>query len=320
MISPFVTTAVWEKIKPTVKSGRTLLDAAQCLRYGSIVRRMADRCPDLSGGLFRLETFEPVVIGAQETMRVMRRIFPLVAVVIGLAPAAGCGGLGLIRSAAHIPGVAATDYAFYNFCGSSTQLYPFSPPQVESSAIEALGDLGFRILEPPSHMPDGPSIIRANAPDGRPAKITISPQNSLTSVRVEIGPIHIGDEELSRDLFRRISANFGTGSRVYTPIDPTLPKRLNVSTGFVPQAEHTPPWQLEGEGLRPNENRDRAAMEESTIPGQESSSGSNLPGLMQGLMPGAGGQRSPFGPGVPNPVPPNPYLPFTLPSNDQDGP
>jgi len=250
----------------------------------------------------------------------MRRILPLAAVVIGLASSAGCGGLGLFRSAAHIPGVAATDYAFYNYCGSSNQLYPFSPPQVEGSAIEAMGDLGFKILEPPSRLPGGPSVIHANAPDGRPATITISPQNSLTSVRVEIGPMHIGDEELSRDLFRRISANFGTGPRVYTPIDPTLPKRLNVSSGFVPQAEHTPPLQLKGEGLRPNENRDRAVTDEGLIPGQESPSGTNIPGLLQGLMPGAGAQRSPYGPGVPYPMPPNPYLPFTMPSNDQDAP
>jgi hypothetical protein len=250
----------------------------------------------------------------------MRRAFPLAAVVIGFASASGCGGLGLLRSAAHIPGVAATDYAFFNFCGSSTQLYPFSPPQIESSTIEAMGDLGFRIPEPPSRLPAGPSVIHASAPDGRPATITISPQNNLTSVRVEIGPIHIGDEELSRDLFRRISANFGTGSRAYTPIDPTLPKRLNLSPGFVPQAEHSPPLQLQGEGLRPNESRDRAAMDEALNPGQESATGSNIPGALQGLTPGGAAQRGLSFPGVPYPVPPNPYLPFTMPSNDQDSP
>ena len=48
------------------------------------------------------------------------------------------------RSAGHIPGVAPTDYAFYNFCGTSSQLYQFSPPEVEGSTIEALGDLGFQ--------------------------------------------------------------------------------------------------------------------------------------------------------------------------------
>ena len=161
----------------------------------------------------------------------MKRIFPLVAMISGLASASGCGSLGLLRSAAHIPGVAPTDYAFYNYCGSSTQMYQFSLQQVESSAIEALGDLGFREAEPATRLPDGPVILRALTPDGRPAKIKLTPQNSLTSVRIEIGPVHLGDEELSRDLFRRIAVNFGTAIRAYTPIDPTLPKRLNVIVG-----------------------------------------------------------------------------------------
>jgi len=267
------------------------------------------------------EQFEPVAESAQEARWFMRWIFPLVAVVTCLASAAGCGGLGWYRAAGDIPGIAPTDYAFYDFFGASTQLYPFSPPQVESSAIEALGDLGFRVLEPPSHLPNGQTIIRVRTPDGRPAKIKISPQNSLTSVKVEIGPVHCGDEELSRDLFRRIAVNFGTVLRAYTPIDLTLPKRWNMSSGFMPQTEHTPPLQLEGEGLRPNENRDQAAAAaEAAMSGQESSPASGVPGLPQGLMQGGGSQRGPYGPGVPYPVPPNPYLPFQMPSNDQDAP
>ena len=77
------------------------------------------------------------------------------------------------------------------------------------------------------------TTILAKTPDGRPTKITISPQNALTNVKVEIGPVHLGDEELSRDLLRRISLNFGTLMRAYTPIDTTLPKRFNASR-FVP--------------------------------------------------------------------------------------
>jgi hypothetical protein len=264
------------------------------------------------------ERLEPVAATAQETGRSMRRIFPLATVVICLASASGCGGLGLFRAAGHIPGVAPTDYAFYNFCGTSSQLYQFSPAQIESSAMEALGDLGFRVPEPPVHVPSGDSIIRARTPDGRPAKITITPQNSLTNVRSEIGPVHIGDEELSRDLFRRIAANFGTGPRAHTPYDATLPKRFNTST-FAAQAEHTPPMQLEGDGLRPNENRDKSASEETGVPGQESSA-AGVPGVLQGLMPGSGQQQGLYIPGVPYPIPPNPYLPFTTPSNDQDAP
>jgi hypothetical protein len=45
--------------------------------------------------------------------------------------------------------------------------------------------------------------------------------------------------------------------------------------------------------------------------------GSNVPGNLQGLIQGQGGQQSPYFPGVPYPVPPNPYIPFTMPSNDQ---
>ena len=182
--------------------------------------------------------------------------------------------------------------------------------------IEALGDLGFREAEPTERLPEGLVIFHALTPDGRPAKIKITPQNSLTSVRIEIGPVHLGDEELSRNLFRRIAANFGTAIRAYTPIDPTLPKRLNVSTGFVPQAKHTPPLELVGEGLRPNENRDKAASEEAGVPADEAAAAAAALGLPQG----AGPRQSPYGPGVPYPVPPNPYIPFDPPSNDQDAP
>ncbi len=80
---------------------------------------------------------------AQESRTSMGRISSLFAAVVCVASASGCGGLGLVCAAGHIPGVAATDYAFYNFCDVASQLYPASPSQIESSAIEALGDLGF---------------------------------------------------------------------------------------------------------------------------------------------------------------------------------
>jgi hypothetical protein len=259
--------------------------------------------------------FERIGGAVRETGQSMKRIFPLVAMVSGLASASGCGAAGLLRSAAHIPGVAPTDYAFFNFCGSSTQLYQFSVQQVEGSTIEALGDLGFREAEPTTHLPGEPVIFHALTPDGRPAKIKITPQNSLTSVRIEIGPVHLGDGELSRDLLRRIAANFGTAIRAYTPIDPTLPKRLNAPSGFVPRAEHTPPLELKGEGLRPNENRDKAASGEPAIPGDEEAAAGAL-----GLPQGPGQRQGLYWPGVPYPVPPNPYIPFPMPSNDEDAP
>jgi hypothetical protein len=263
---------------------------------------------------------EPAAGAARETRQSMNRMLPLLVVVVCLVPGAGCEGLGLYRAAGHIPGTAPTDYAFYNFFGTSSQLYQFSAQQVESSAVEALGDLGFRPVEPPSHLPEGVTILRARTPDGRPAKIKISPQNSLTNVRVEIGPVHIGDEELSRDLFRRIAANFGTAVRVYTPIDPTLPKRLNVSSGFVPRAEPTPPLELKGDGLRPNENRDKAAGGEAGIPADDSSTASGGAAALQALMQRGGLRPNPNVPYGTFPMPPNPYLPFPMPTNDQDAP
>ena len=56
----------------------------------------------------------------------------------------------------------------------------------------------------------------------------------------------------------------------------------------MPQAEHTPPLQLEGDGLRPNESRDKAAGMENQIPGQESSPAAGVPGALQGLVPAGG--------------------------------
>ena len=241
----------------------------------------------------------------------MGRITSLLAAVACVASASGCGSLGWYRAAGHIPGVAPTDYAFYNFCDVSSQLYPAAPSQIESSAIEALGDLGFQLGEPPTRLPSGVATILCKTPDGRPTKITITPQNALTNVKVAIGPVHIGDEELSRDFLRRISLNFGTLMRAYTPIDTTLPKRLN-SSRFVPAPQSaTAPIQLEGEGLRPNENRDKAA-EESAPGDQESPAGTGLPAAIQGLMPGAGpgGEANPM----------FQYVPFPIAPNNPDGP
>src|SRR5262249_53684432 len=143
-------------------------------------------------------------------------------------------------------------------------------------------------------------------PDGRPTKLTISPQNSLTNVKVAIGPLHIGDEELSRDLLRRISLNFGTVMRAFTPVDTILPTRMNDSR-FLPSRETgNAPIQLEGEGLRPNENRDKAA-EESAQADQESQAQGNLPPVLRGLMPGPGpgGEANPNYQYVPFPIAPS---------------
>jgi hypothetical protein len=240
----------------------------------------------------------------------MGRISLLVAVVAYIASASGCSALGWYRAAGDLPGVAPSDYAFYDFCGVSSQLYPASPSQIESSAIEALGDLGFRMEAPPTHLAGGESKIRAKTPDGRPAKITISPQNSLTDVKVEIGPIHLGDQELSHVLLRRIALNFGTTLRAFTPMDTTLPKRISPSR-FVPEGKRTELMQLDGEGLRPNEDRDKAAAAETVPPEQVPGAAPiNYPALLQGILQQGGMGPSPY----------LPYVPVPFPANNQDGP
>ncbi len=94
----------------------------------------------------------------------MGRIVPLIVMVIPLVASCGCSGLGWYRAIGNLPGVAATDYAFYFFCSTASQLYPCTPSQAESSTLEALGDLGFKVLEPPTHQKDGESLIRAAPP------------------------------------------------------------------------------------------------------------------------------------------------------------
>jgi hypothetical protein len=243
----------------------------------------------------------------------MGRVYPLIMAVISLAPTCGCSGLGWYQAAGHLPGIARTDYAYYDFCGTSSQLFEFSPPQVESSLIEALGDLGFKVLEPPDRSPDGEAVIHAKTPDGRPANITVTPQNAMTNVRVRIGPIHIGDQELSHELLRRISLNFGAGMRAYTPIDTTVPRRFNVPRGLPPVVQSAPPQPLEGEGLRPNENRDKAYGERNLD--SDGVPQSTLPSPYQGFVP-----TRDF-PNPPNmPYAPFPYTPFTPAAPDNDTP
>ncbi len=237
----------------------------------------------------------------------MRRIIPLIVIAISLTPAFGCEGLaGWYRAVGHIPGVAATDYAYYDFFGTSSQLYPSPPPAVESSLIEGLGDLGFKILEPPKHDPGGESLIHAHTPDGRSADIMVIPQNALTNVRVKIGPVHVGDEALSHELLRRVSLGLGTVMRAYTPIDTTLPRRINVSRGLPPRIEQVPPKPLEGEGLRPNEKRDKPIEEEEEEPGLEDLKSAPVPGVLEQFVPT---RDFPNPPNMPHA--PFPYDPFT---------
>jgi hypothetical protein len=234
----------------------------------------------------------------------MRRIVPLFVAVISLAPACGCGGLGWYQAIGHLPGIAHTEYAYYDFCGKSSQLFQFPAYEVEGALIEALGDLGYKGLEPPIRQPDGVALFHVHTPDGRPANITITPQNAMTNVIVNIGPFHVGDEATSHELLRRIALNFGTVMRAYTPVDTTLPRRFNQPRGIPPRGLGPPPENLKGEGLRPGESRDKPVEEEELEPAA-SPDGTVLPDGLQRFIP-----TRDF-PNPPNmPYSPFPYTPF----------
>ncbi len=157
----------------------------------------------------------------------MRQNIPLVVVVLSGLLAGGCGSLGWYRSIGNVPGVAPSDFAFYEFCGTSSQVFQFSMPQVQSAAIEALRDLGFKDIGPAKPCADEAIAMKMHTPDGRPATITFTPQNRITNMRIVIGPAHVGDQLLSLDVLRRVGFNFGTLPRDYMPLEPTLARRIN---------------------------------------------------------------------------------------------
>jgi hypothetical protein len=242
---------------------------------------------------------------AQEAKSAMGRIVPLVVMVIPLAASCGCSGLGWYRAIGDLPGVAPSDYAFYFFCSTASQLYPATPSQVESSMLEALGDLGFKVLEPPIHQKDGESLIRASAPDGRPTRITIIPQNAMTNVKVAVGHWGVGDYDLSRDLLRRVALNFGTVMRAYTPVDTTVPRKIYTWRGLPASPRPQPPEDIRGEGLRPRPGEADTNLEEPAIPGQVAPptipQTLSVPGAMQGFVPTRDFPNPPYMPYAPFP-------------------
>jgi hypothetical protein len=232
----------------------------------------------------------------------MRRIGTLVLLLFCGFSLGGCAPLGWYRSIGHFPGVAPSDYAFYTFFGTSSQLFQFTPPQVASSAMQAMGDLGFKLPDGPEPAPDGVLVIHAKTPDGRCADVTFTPQNNLTNMRIKIGPVCIGDQMLSHDVFKRVAINFGTLPRDYTPVERTLPHRSIPPPGLPPQVQSTVPDTLKGEGLRPGEQHYAAGSEE-VQPGSVAVPGLNVPGPgpYNPLLAPSGGFLTPF-------------YPFTLPT------
>jgi hypothetical protein len=235
----------------------------------------------------------------------MRRVGPVIVLLVWLPACTGCGALGFYQSLGHLPGISYSDYAFDSFCGTMSQLYQFSPPQIESSMMEALGDLGFTVAQPPALEPSGISLIDARTPDGRSARITIAPQNALTNVRVTIGPCHLGDYELSRDLLRRVAVNFGTGIRVYTPMETTLPRRFNPSRWDPSGSQRRRAESLEGEGLRPSAKRAEATTGEPATTDETGTPVTNPAGFLRGFVPTMDYPNPPY-----MPYAPWPYAPF----------
>jgi hypothetical protein len=241
----------------------------------------------------------------QEAQSVMGRIVPLIVMVIPLAASCGCAGPGWYRAIGNLPGIASSDYAFYFFCSTASQVYQFTPPQVESSMMEALADLGFKVVEPPTHQPDGESLIQATAPDGRATRITITPQSAMTNVKVSVGHVQVGDYELSRTLLRRVALNFGTVMRAFTPMETTLPRRFNVSRGIPASPAPKPPEDIQGEGLRPSPGEAATNLDEPAIPGQVAPptipQTLGIPGAAQGFIPTRDFPNPPYMPYAPFP-------------------
>jgi hypothetical protein len=221
-----------------------------------------------------------------------------------LSALCGCYGPGLYRSIGSVPGTAWSDYAFTFFCDTATQLYPAAPAQVESSMYEALADLGFVDVQPPLRE-DGICLIRVRARDGRPVRIKIIPQNAMTMVTVAIGPCHLGDYQLSRELLRRVALNFGTVMRAYTPVDTTVPRKIVPPNPIPESVPPRPPEALKGEGLRPGINqKEGTTNEEQTVPGSVVPPFPNIPGL-GGFIPTMAYPNPPY-----MPYAPWPYTPF----------
>ena len=197
----------------------------------------------------------------------MRRNVPLVVIVLSGLLAGGCGSLGWYRAIGNIPGVAPSDWAFYAFCGTSSQVFQFSLPQVQSAAIEALRDLGFKDIGPAKPCQDEAIAMKMRTPDGRPATVTFTPQNQMTNMRIVIGPAHIGDETFCRDIFRRVGFNFGTLPRDFMPLDPILARRTNPPSVLPPSMHGESPETLKGEALRPGEGRTPAGEFNSPVTG-----------------------------------------------------
>ena len=162
----------------------------------------------------------------------MTRRFLLLAAPLFLA-SVGCQSIG------NLPGIDPTDYAYMFYQSNVSQVYSQSVPQVQSSALEAMADLGYTEIR--CKLDSGIVTIQATTLDHRPARVTIQPRNTMSSMTVKIG--ECGDEMVSETLTRRVALNFGELPRTLIPIEPTLSRRIDLRSQrrlFVPPVDFVP--------------------------------------------------------------------------------
>ena len=153
-----------------------------------------------------------------------RRFGPTLAVLAVLA-------LGGCRSIGRFPTIDPTDYAYSYFNGFYSQVFQFNASQVESSALQALGDLGFTKIE--REILDGQVKIKCWTLDHRPCCLWVKPRNTaMTLLTVYVGLI--GDEIVSSTIMQRVAMNFGVLPRVVIPMEPSLERRFNPTPPLQP--------------------------------------------------------------------------------------
>jgi hypothetical protein len=159
-----------------------------------------------------------------------RRLGPTLAAIAVLA-LAGC------RSVGRFPTIDPSDYAYSYFNGFYAQVFQFNPAQVESAALQALGDLGFtKIRRKP--LDDGRVEIKCWTLDHRPACVWVKPRNeAMTLLTIYVGLV--GDELVSQTVMERVAQNFGTIPRVLIPIEPSLERRFNPTPPLQPTLPRT---------------------------------------------------------------------------------
>lgn len=154
-----------------------------------------------------------------------RRLGPTLAAMALLA-------LGGCRSVGRFPTIDPSDYAYSYFNGFYTQIYQFNAAQVESSALQALGDLGFTKIQR-ERLADGVVKIKCWTLDHRPACLWVKPRNEAMAVlTIYVGLV--GDELVSQTVMERVSLNFGSIPRVLIPMEPSLERRFNPTPPLQP--------------------------------------------------------------------------------------